>query len=138
MASDEERRDLVSIIREVEAALNAHDVGRAVSFFDEGATVKVLPPLPGEAGVYTGKGEFGDFLRRHIAGFQMTSHDFRTVAENEVTWMAEVSGDTFRQFDLDPVETTNEAVFQDGKITSFALVFSDESAARLQTGAPTA
>jgi hypothetical protein len=138
MSAYEERRDLVALIRELEAAWNAHDVERVMAFFDASATAKVLPPLPQEAGIYTGAEEMRGFLERHLAGFHTTSHDFRTVAPNEITWISEMSGDTFRRGDVDPVETTNAAVFQDGKITSFTITFSDAAAAKLQTAAPTA
>ena len=119
--------DPVSVIRDFDAAWNAHDVEGVVAFFSDDAVARIEPPPPDEfGGVYTGKEQIrAGFVEPLMAGFHVDSNDDHQVAEDQegrqrVIWSASLSADLFSQMGADPpVDATGEAVLEGDKFKSF-------------------
>jgi ketosteroid isomerase-like protein len=122
--------DPVSMIKDFDAASNAHDVEGVMAFFTDDAVAKLEPAPPDEfGGVYTGKEQIRrGFVEPLMAGFHVDSNDDHRIAENQeggqrVSWSATLSADLFRQMGADPpVEATGEAVVAGDKIKSFTAI----------------
>ena len=119
--------DPVSVLKDYDAAWNAHDVEGVMAFFTDDAVVRMEPPPPDEfGGVYTGKEQIrSGFVEPLMVGFHVESIDHQVAGEQEgvgdrVIWTAMVSGDIFKQMGAEPpVESTAEAIVQGDKIKFF-------------------
>ena len=122
--------DPVSVIKDYDAAWNAHDVEGVMAFFADDAVVKVEPAPPDEfGGVYTGKEQIrAGYVEPSMAGFHVESSDHRVAGHQEgggerVTWTAMVSGDFFEQMGAEtPVKSTAVAVVEGGKLKSHTAI----------------
>ena len=117
--------DPVSVIKDYEAAWNAHDVEGVMAFFIDDAVLKMVPPPPDEfGGVYTGKEQIrAGFVEPAMPGFHVESSDHQ-VAGDRVTFKAKLWGDLYRQMGAElPVEATGEVVFEGDKIKSWVPRF---------------
>jgi SnoaL-like protein len=122
--------DPVSVIKDFDAAWNAHDLEGVLAFFTDDAVVSMEPHPPDEfGGVYTGKEQIrAGFVEPLMPGFHVDSRDHQVAGHQEgvgerVIWIAMVSGDFFRQMGAEhPVASTTEAVVQGDKIKSFAAI----------------
>jgi ketosteroid isomerase-like protein len=129
----EERRghsmaqDPVSVVKDYDAAWNAHDVEGVMAFFTDDAVVRMEPPPPDEfGGVYTGKEQIrAGWVEPLISGFHVETSDHRVAGHQEgvgdrVIWTAMVSGDAFGQTGADfPLKSPAEAFVQGDKIRCF-------------------
>src|SRR5215211_342081 len=119
--------DPVSVIKDFDAAWNAHDLEGVMAFFTDDAVVRMEAPSPDESGeVYTGKEQIrAGFVEPLVAGFHVDSRDHQVTGHQEgvgdrVIWIAMVSGDLFRQMGAEPpVESAGEALVQGDKIKFF-------------------
>ena len=119
--------DPVSVVKDYDAAWNAHDVERVMAFFADDAVVRMEPAPPDEyGGVYVGKEQIrAGVVEPLMPGFHVESRDHQVAGHQEgvgdrVIWASTVSGDFFRQMGAEPpVEAAAEAVVQGGKIRSF-------------------
>jgi ketosteroid isomerase-like protein len=119
--------DPVSVIKDFDAAWNAHDTEGVMAFFTDDAVVRMEPPPPDEfGGVYTGKEQIrAGFVEPLMAGFHVESRDHQLAGHQEgvgdrVIWASTFSSDLFRQMGVEPpVEGTIEAVLEGDKIKSF-------------------
>ncbi len=119
--------DPVSVVKDYDAAWNAHDVEGVMAFFTDDTVVRMEPPPPDEfGGVYTGKEQIrSGFVEPLMAGFHVESRDHQVAGDQEgvgdrVIWTAMVSGDIFKQMGAEPpVESTAEAIVQGDKIKFF-------------------
>ena len=122
--------DPVSVIKDYDAAWNAHDVEAVMAFFADDAVVRMEPAPPdGSGGVYTGKERIrAGVVEPLMPGFRTESRDHRVAGHQEgvgdrVIWASTVWGDFFGQMGAEPpVKATAEALVQGGKIRSFAAV----------------
>ena len=119
--------DPVSVIKDFDAAWNAHDLEGVMAFFTDDAVVRMEPPSPDESGgVYTGKEQIrAGFVEPLLAGFHVESRDHQVTGHQEgvgdrVIWTAMVSGDAFGQTGADlPLKSPAEAFIQGDKIRCF-------------------
>ena len=119
--------DSVSVLKDYDAAWNAHDVEGVMAFFTDDALVRMESPPPDEfGGVYSGKEQIrAGFVEPLMAGFhvQFTNHQVAGYQEGvgeRVIWTAMVSGDIFRQMGAEPpVESAAEAILEADKIKAF-------------------
>ena len=119
--------DPVSVLKDYDAAWNAHDVEGVMAFFTDDAVVRVEPPPPDEfGGVYSGKEQIrAGFVEPLMEGFYVESRDHQLAGHQEgvgerVVWIAMVSGDLFEQMGAEPpVESAGEALVQGDKIKFF-------------------
>jgi hypothetical protein len=122
--------DPVSVLKDYDAAWNAHDVEGVMAFFTDDAVVRLEPAPPDEfGGVYRGKEQIrAGYVEPTMAGFHVESRDHQVVGHQEgveesVTWTAMVSGDFLRQMGAEPpVEANAEAVLQGNKLKSFTAI----------------
>ena len=122
--------DPVAVIKDYDAAWNAHDVEGVMAFFTDDAVFRMEPAPPDEfGGVYTGKEQIrAGVVEPLMAGFYVDSSDHQVVGHQEggverVTWTAMVSGDFFEQMGAEtPVKSTAEAVVEGDKIKSHTAI----------------
>jgi len=121
--------DPLSVVKDYDAAWNAHDVEGVLAFFTDDAVVRMEPAPPDDefGGVYTGKEQIrAGFVEPLMEGFHVESRDHQLAGHQEgvgerVIWMAMVSGDIFEQMGAEPpVESAAEAIVQGEKIKSFS------------------
>ncbi len=113
--------DPLSVVRNFDAAWNAHDVEGVLAFFADDAVVRMEPAPPDEfGGVYTGKEQIrAGFVEPFMPGFHVESSGHQ-VAGDRVTWIGMVSGDAFTQMGAEsPVESPAEVILEGDKIKSF-------------------
>src|SRR5215212_7416040 len=120
--------DSLSVVKDYDAAWNAHDVEGVMAFFTDDAVVRMEPPPPDDelGGVYSGKEQIrAGFVEPLMGGFHVESRDHQVAGHQEgvgerVVWIAMVSGDLFRQMGVEPpVESSGEALVQGDKIKFF-------------------
>jgi hypothetical protein len=110
----------VSVIKDYDAARNAHGVEGVMTFFTDDAVVRLEPSPPDEfGGVFTGKEQIrAGYVKPLMAGFHVEASDYQAAGYQVgvgqgVSWTASVSGDFFRQMAAEsPVEANAEAVLQ--------------------------
>lgn len=129
--------DPVHVIKDFDAAWNAHDTEGVLALFADDAVVRIEPALPGEPEAYAGKEEIGDFVRRHMPGFHVESRDHQVAGHQEgvgdrVIWESLVSSDRFRDLGLDPAEGMAEAILKGSEIESFTFSVSQETLAKMR------
>ena len=120
--------DPISVLKDLDAAWNAHDVEGVMSFFTDDAVVRLEPAPPDEfGGVYTGKEQIrAGFVEPLMPGFHVESRDHQVAGHQEgvgdrVIWIAMFSGEAFTQRGGElPVESPAEAILEGDKIKSFA------------------
>ncbi len=116
--------DPVSVMKDYDAAWNAHDVEGVLAFFADDAVVRMEPPPPDEfGGVYTGKEQIrAGFVEPTMPGFHVESSGHQVAGHQEgvgdrVIWTSSVWGDFFRQMGAElPVAATAEAILEGDKI----------------------
>ena len=119
--------DPVSVLKDLDAAWNAHDVEGVMSFFTDDAVVRLEPAPPDEfGGVYTGKEQIrAGFVEPLMPGFHVESRDHQVAGHQEgvgdrVIWASTLWSDMFSQLGVEPpVAATTEAVLQGEKIEYF-------------------
>ena len=119
--------DPVSVVKDFDAAWNAHDIEGVLAFFTDDAVVRMEPPPSDKfGGVYTGKEQIrAGWVEPLMPDFHVESRDHQVAGHQEevgdrVIWIAEVSGDFFRQMGAEtPVESPAEAIVQGDKIKFF-------------------
>jgi len=121
--------DSLSVVKDYDAAWNAHDVEGVMAFFTDDAVVRMEPSPPDDefGGVYSGKEQIrAGFVEPLMAGFHVESRDHQLAGDQEgvgerVVWIAMVSGDLFEQMGVEPpVESSAEAIVEGEKIKSFS------------------
>jgi len=121
--------DSLSVLKDYDAAWNAHDVEGVMAFFTDDAVVRMEPSPPDDefGGVYSGKEQIrAGFVEPLMAGFHVESRDHQLAGDQEgvgerVVWIAMVSGDLFEQMGVEPpVESSAEAIVEGEKIKSFS------------------
>jgi ketosteroid isomerase-like protein len=116
--------DPVSVLKDFDAAWNAHDAEGVMAFFADDAVVRMEPPPSDEfGGVYTGKEQIRTgFVEPLMPGFHVDSKDHQVAGHQEgvgdrVIWTAMISGEAFGQTGAElPVESPAEALVQGDKI----------------------
>ena len=119
--------DPVSVLKDFDAAWNAHDVEGVMAFFADDAVVRLEPPLPDESGgVYTGKKQIrSGFVQPLMPGFQVESREHQVAGHQEgvgdrVIWASRFYGEAFKEMGVDPpIEGASEAILQEDKIEFF-------------------
>ena len=122
--------DPVSVVKDFDAAWNAHDIEGVLAFFTEDAVVRMEPPPSDEfGGVYTGKEQIrAGWVEPLMPDFHVESRDHQVAGHQEgvgdrVIWKSRVSGDFFRQMGVEPpIEATSEAIVQGDKIKTFTAI----------------
>ena len=121
--------DSLSVLKDYDAAWNAHDVEGVMAFFTDDAVVRMEPSPPDDefGGVYSGKEQIRvGFVEPLMAGFHVESRDHQLAGDQEgvgerVVWIAMVSGEIFEQMGVEPpVESSAEAIVEGEKIKSFS------------------
>ena len=112
--------DPVSVVKDYDAAWNAHDVEGVMAFFTDDAIVRLEP-----GAVFSGKEQIrAGYVEPFMPGFHVDSSGHQVTGDQEggqrVTWRAMVSSDFFRQIGEEPpVERIGEAVVEGEKFKAF-------------------
>jgi hypothetical protein len=124
----------ITVFDAFNAAVNAHDVDKALSFFADDATAQFPnQPPPNQ---FTGSAEIRTWLESDAKDNAQVVLEAIKTAGNTVSATAKVTADSLPP-DLILVGTV-EVTVVDGKITSFTYTLNDETMAKLQAFSPPA
>ena len=89
--------DPVSVVKDYDAAWNAHDLEGVMAFFTDDAVVMMEPAPPDEfGGVYTGKEQIlAGFVQPLMAGFRVESSDHQVAGHQEGVGESNLEGHGF-------------------------------------------
>jgi LPXTG-motif cell wall-anchored protein len=121
--------DPVSVFTAFNAAVNAHDVDAALSFFADDAVVQ-FPNQP-PPNIHRGTQEIRAWLQADAAQHIHVQTDNIQVLGDRVTGIGKVAVDSLQPLGI-TLEGPVEAVIQGGKITSFTFTLSQDTLAKLQ------
>ncbi len=110
----------------------AADPEAALQYLADDVTIRILPPPPGQSGVWTGNQEARGFLgftqaqdvRRELVGNWQ-------VEGNRVSGTVMVTNKDFLAWGVAPVQHTLEAVVENGKITAWTSIMSPSERERV-------
>jgi hypothetical protein len=120
--------DPLSVMKEFDAAWNAHDIEGVLAFFTDDAVVRPDPPPPDDefGGVYRGKEQIRTgWVEPTMPGFHVESSDHQVSEDSEgggqrVSWRAMFWSDAFAQSGAElPIEATGEVILEGDKIKSW-------------------
>jgi len=121
-----------TLITALQEGANAHkDIDAMVNFFTDDAVVTFAGQPP--PNVTTGKEEIRAWQQMEFAWNSHIKCENLKVAGDKVTWTLKYSSDPLLKLDVVPplLESTVEAVIQEGKFKSFTVTFNQESLAKL-------
>jgi hypothetical protein len=89
--------DPLLVLKNYDAAWNAHDVEGVMAFFTDDAVVRLEPAPPDEfGGVYTGKEQIrAGYVEPTMAGFHVESRDHQVVGHQEGVGESNLDSDGF-------------------------------------------
>jgi len=120
----------VAVFEAFNAAVNKHDVDAALALFSPNATVQ-LPNQP-PPNVYKGTAEIRQWLEGDAArNIHVAAENLQTQG-NKLTGISKVEIDELRPLGIVLIGT-DEVIIEQGKITAFSFVLSDETLAKLQS-----
>lgn len=121
----------MAVVNSWQDALNKGDVDLALSHMAEDGSVTIIPPEPGDDGVYEGSEEIRARFEAGSAAHGITTlSDCRVDGEN-VTCLDTYVDDGLKALGLEELEGAWEAVVRQGKIQSYTFTTTDESLAVL-------
>ncbi len=128
--------DPLSIIENFDAAWNNRDVEGVLDFFTDDAVVTFDPPLPPPGrDSYAGKHQIRELVEMLLSDAFRVVSDRHQVDGNRVVWHSMIVAGAFRELGIDELESTMSATIVNDRIGDFAVVFSLESARKLETAA---
>jgi hypothetical protein len=126
--------DMTALIQARNAAMNAGDLEKALSFYADDAAIRDRNPEPGTTGVIRGKAEVRQFLAGNIAAkIRLESYDFQvsgdTVSFTNRVW---VNDPDLTRLNLLPVISEHTVAVRDGKIQDWLSGINAEWMARAE------
>lgn len=128
--------DPVSIMQGFVDAVNRHEMAEVLEMFDEDATLRAEPPLPGSPKPeYSGRGEIDKWLGALMAEhLSIVASNFQA-SGNQVTFDARMSADRFAEAGVDPVHAHVRAMLDQSFIDAITFGLSPESVEKLRAAA---
>lgn len=122
--------DPLALVNSWQAALNAGDVDKALSFLAEDAMVTIVPAGPDGDGVYSGRAEIRGWYQT-VAGGKGTGalRDCQTAGDT-VTCLSTYADDGLKGMGVDSIQGQWVATLRDGRIQSYTFTISPESLAK--------
>ncbi len=109
------------------AAMNASNAPAALALFADDGLIRT------GRRAHSGKTEVSYWLEEHAGlHMHMAVRGNPGVEGEKVVWTADVSRDDWERLGVSPVETSYEAVVQQGRIRSLSFVFNPEAEAKLR------
>jgi predicted SnoaL-like aldol condensation-catalyzing enzyme len=115
-------RDPISVVKAMDAAVNAGDLAGVMAVFAENA---VLTGPDGK--LYTGKAAIQEWFQPQLNHIQVDSRNHQQAGES-VTWQGTLTGERVRNMGFQVIEDNAAATVQNGLITSFSLTITSTQA----------
>ncbi|MCL6432055.1 MAG: nuclear transport factor 2 family protein [Anaerolineae bacterium] len=125
--------DPISVVRDLIDTVNRRELDEAMVFLDDDVKVRIEPLLPGSSvETYTGK-KFVQRFWQDLLDEHLTLEARNLEASgNEVTWDSTLSVDRLAAMGVETVQARGHAVVEEGRIDSFTLTLTPESASRVR------
>ncbi len=125
-------QDPIAIVKNVVEAMNHREMTEVMDYFDDDATLRLEPALPGTAlEAYSGKERIQTLLQGLLAEhWDANARQCRTVdggAACEVT----ISADRFSELGVEPVQARVQAVLDGNLIQTLTFTFDQDSVHRV-------
>ncbi len=118
-------RDLVSVSKHMDAAVNAHDADAFVGFLAEDVLVKAP-----DGSLHRGKDSTRAWIAGLLPGFHVESMGWQQSGDT-VSWMSTVQSDVFAQMGVNPIRTNTMGVFKGEKLQYFSASLNTESRGKM-------
>lgn len=128
--TEEELRQLANNFN---AAWNAHDTEKVVSYFADNGAVRTFPTPPVSIkSVFSGKDQVLGFVQAHMPGFKIEETDLKAEG-NKASWNFRAWSETFARMGVAPSSGLAEiTVNPEGKIEFFTINFDEKTMAQIQ------
>lgn len=113
-----------------QAALNAGDIDKALSFLAEDAVVSIVPPGPDGVGSYTGYAEIRGWYETMVAAKGSTTLSGCKIDGGTISCLDTYSDEGLKSMGVDFIEGQWVAVVSGGKIRSYTATITPESLAK--------
>jgi hypothetical protein len=129
--------DPISIVRDLIDTVNRRELDEAMVVLDDDVKVRIEPgsegSIPGSSvETYTGK-KFVQRFWQDLLDEHLTLEARKLEASgNEVTWDSTLSVDRLAAMGVETVQARGHAVVEEGRIDSFTLTLTPESASRVR------
>lgn len=126
-----QRMDPVAVLNGFNAARNAPDLERAMSFVADDAVFALEPPFFGASQLW-GKQEIRSYVQRQIADNTHIEASDLKVSGNTVRFQIHASADSYRQRGVDVITGKGQVTIQDGEIKALTFRASPETVRKLE------
>ena len=116
-----------SVLKAREAALAAGDLDAILNLFADEAVV-----VTSSGRFLIGKEQIRGWVQDQVDRHQREEAGSRYIQGNKLSWTGKVYREDWHKLGVSPLDVTQAAIIQDGKIKFFNTTFTPESAARLQ------
>jgi Domain of unknown function (DUF4440) len=116
-----------SVLRARQAALVAGDLHAILSLFADDAVV-----VTSSGRLLIGKEQIQGWVEDQVGRHQREEVGSRHVQGNKLSWAGKVYRDDWHKLEVSPLDVTQDAIIEGGKIKFFNTTFTPESATRLQ------
>ena len=125
--------DPAAVITAYVAAANAHKLDGILSFYADDAVHVFLPTPDGSAGVCQGKDQFRMWYEQSIKDGDLIElvADSVKVDGGRATFAVRIASGPWQALGLETLEATEEAVIEDGRITSHVVMLTPDSVRKL-------
>jgi predicted ester cyclase len=119
-------RDLVSLAKRMDAAVNAHDADAFVGFMADDVVIKGP-----DGSMHRGKDSARVWINGIIPGFHVESIGWQQSGDT-VTWMSTVRSDAFGRMGVNPIKSNTMAVFHGDKLAYFVATLDNETQGKME------
>jgi hypothetical protein len=116
-----------AVLRAREAALAAGDLHAVLSLFADEAVV-----VTSSGRLLIGKEQIRGWVEDQIGRHQREEAGSRHLQGNELWWSGKVYREDWHKLEVSPLDVTQDAIIEGGKIKFFNTTFTPESATKLQ------
>lgn len=112
-------------------ALNAKDLDSAMTYVADDAVLVLLPPPPGDTGVYVGKEAMRQWWETFTGRNGIVEFTSMDEHGNRVAWTTETTEDVFDMLGVSPIRFEGVGIVENGLLQSHIWKMTDESLARM-------
>lgn len=116
-----------SVLKAREAALSARDLDAVLNLFADDALV-----VTSSGRIFTGREQIRSRVQDQVERGQREEAGPRYIQGAKLSWPGKVYRDDWQKMGISPLDVTQDAIIQGGKVKFFNTTFTPESAARFQ------
>jgi hypothetical protein len=127
-------QELEKLANDFNAAWNARDAERVLSFFADNGVARTLPAPPVSIkSIFNGKDQILGFVQAHMPGFKVEVSNLKAEG-NKASWNFRAWSETFAQMGVSPSSGVAEIIVNPaGKITLFTINFDEQTVNQIRS-----